>query len=45
MCNAVNELFADQIKEMELIIADKDAIIAELRAKVDEYTKKLHMED
>ncbi len=29
MCNAVNELFADQIEEMKLIIADKDSMIAD----------------
>lgn len=33
MCQAVNELFADELKEMEqkmkLIIADKDAMIAD----------------
>ena len=32
MCQAVNELFADELKEMEqkmkLIIADKDSLIA-----------------
>ncbi len=29
MCNAVNELFADQIEEMKLIIADKDSMLAD----------------
>lgn len=34
MCNAVNELFADQIKEKDLIIADKDLIIADKDAQL-----------
>ncbi|MCR5591434.1 MAG: hypothetical protein K6F73_07840 [Lachnospiraceae bacterium] len=29
MCNAVNELFADKIKEMEAIVADKDSLLAD----------------
>lgn len=48
MCQAVNELFADELKEMEqkmkLIIADKDAmiadqsaIIAKLQAQLEQY--------
>ena len=48
MCKAVNELFADELKEMEqrmtLIIADKDAliadqsaIIAKLQAQLEQY--------
>ena len=48
MCKAVNELFADDMKameqEMKLIIAskdaeiaDKDTLIAQLQAKLDEY--------
>ena len=48
MCQAVNELFADELKEMEqkmkLIIADKDAmiadqsaIIAKLHAQLEQY--------
>jgi hypothetical protein len=48
MCQAVNELFADELKEMEqkmkLIIADKDAmiadqsaIIAKLQAQLKQY--------
>ena len=54
MCNAVNELFADQIEEMKLIIADKESkltdmesliaaqasTIAELKAKLAQYTAK-----
>ena len=50
MCKAVNELFADDMKameqEMKLIIAskdaeiaDKDTLIAQLQAKLDEYAK------
>ena len=46
MCNAVNELFADQIKEKDIIIAnmdsllaDKDSQIAELQAKLDKYAQ------
>ena len=54
MCQAVNELFADELKEMEqkmkLIIADKDAmiadqsaIIAKLRAQLEQYTNNAHV--
>ena len=28
MCKAVNELFADEIKELKNIVADKDSLIA-----------------
>ena len=31
MCNAVNELFADEIAEMKVIIANKDALITKLQ--------------
>lgn len=34
MCNAVNELFADRIYEMERIIADKDLQLADKDAKI-----------
>ena len=29
MCDAVNELFADRIAEMKVIIADKDSLLAD----------------
>ena len=35
MCNAVNELFADEIAEMKVIIADKDALITKLQSDRD----------
>ena len=39
MCNAVNELFADQIKEKDIIIANMGSQIAELQAKLDIYAQ------
>ncbi len=34
MCNAVNELFADQIKEKDLIIADVKSQLADKEAEL-----------
>lgn len=34
MCQAVNELFADEINEMKLIIADKDSLIADKDSQI-----------
>ena len=34
MCNAVNELFADQIEEMKLIIADKESQLVDKEALI-----------
>ena len=34
MCNAVNELFADEIAEMKVIIADKDSLIADINSQL-----------
>ena len=48
MCNAVNELFADQIKEKDVIIAgmetqlaDKDSQIADKDSQIAELQAKL----
>ena len=47
MCKAVNELFADEIKELKNIVADKDslladkdALIAKLQAQLEEYANQ-----
>ena len=48
MCKAVNELFADEIKELKnivadkdsLLLADKDALIAKLQAQLEEYANQ-----
>lgn len=34
MCNAVNELFADEIKEMKMLVANKDALIADQKSQI-----------
>ena len=33
VCKAVNELFADEIKDLKAIVADKDSIISKLQAE------------
>lgn len=40
MCQAVNELFADEIKQMKIIIADKDALIEKLQSELEKYKKE-----
>ena len=34
MCNAVNELFADQIKEKDIIIANMDSLLADMNSQI-----------
>ena len=34
MCNAVNELFADEVKEMKILVANKDALIADQKSQI-----------
>jgi len=40
MCKTVNELFADEIKELKNLVADKDALIAKLQAQLEEYANQ-----
>ncbi len=45
MCNAVNELFADQIKEKELIIADMGTQIAAQNSQLADMDSQLAAKD
>ena len=45
MCNAVNELFADQIKEKDIIIANMDSLLADMDSQIADMDSQIADKD